>query len=99
MPPKRKNENDSQDENKKKSSKKEPVKPLDETQPVNKQIPDELNFDKPSDNNIRLATWNIASYNASIKKGFHKYVQSDPLDLIVLTETKVGFIKLIKNFH
>ncbi|TIA85064.1 hypothetical protein E3P99_04082 [Wallemia hederae] len=72
-----------------KSKVKEPVKPLDPTQPTNKQLPDTLEEYDKGENITRMACWNIAGYAASTRKGMHRYIQAEPADLLVLTETKV----------
>ncbi|TIB74294.1 hypothetical protein E3Q23_02713 [Wallemia mellicola] len=87
MPPKRKTSPEGEESSTKKP--KVQATPLDPNQPTNKQLPDELSpYDKP-ENVTRFACWNIAGYNASVKKGLHKYIKAEPADLLVLTETKI----------
>ncbi|TIB29682.1 hypothetical protein E3P81_02847 [Wallemia ichthyophaga] len=106
MPPKRKADGDDKKAPETKKSKaKEPVKPLDPTQPVNKQLPEELGAYEKGEGVTRMTCWNIAGYNASVKKvgknicyvcrllrdaqGMHRYINAEPADLLVLTETKI----------
>lgn len=52
----------------KKSKAKEPVTPLDPAQPTNKQLPDVLGPYEKGEGMTRMTCWNIAGYNASVKK-------------------------------
>ncbi|ORZ21536.1 Endonuclease/exonuclease/phosphatase [Absidia repens] len=46
--------------------------------------------DKQVDGCITIASYNVASLNACIKKGFHSYVQAEGADILCVQETKVN---------
>ncbi|KAL1917999.1 uncharacterized protein VTP21DRAFT_3265 [Calcarisporiella thermophila] len=62
----------------------------DPSLPNNKSLPDSLNFPPPTPETIKIASWNVASLNAALKKGFWKYVDAEDPDILCLQETKVN---------
>eukprot|EP01132_Coremiostelium_polycephalum_P001556 gene1556-1974_t len=42
-----------------------------------------------SDKQIKIISWNVAGFNACIKKGFRQYLESEDPDIICLQETKM----------
>ncbi|EAU88760.2 DNA-(apurinic or apyrimidinic site) lyase [Coprinopsis cinerea okayama7 len=61
-------------------------------QPTNKTLPVNIEFEKPDEGTLRIATWNVCGLAASMRKGFKYYVEAEDADILVLTETKVNDI-------
>ncbi|CAA7271561.1 unnamed protein product [Cyclocybe aegerita] len=63
---------------------------VDNTQPTNKELPEVIEFPARTPNTFRLASWNVSGLQASQKKGFHRYIEAEDPDVIVITETKMN---------
>ncbi|KAI9282321.1 Endonuclease/exonuclease/phosphatase [Sporodiniella umbellata] len=64
--------------------------PFDPSIPNNTTFPTSLNFPPQADNTLKLASYNVASLAASIKKGFLKYVKAENPDILCIQETKMN---------
>ncbi|ORX56403.1 hypothetical protein DM01DRAFT_1285317 [Hesseltinella vesiculosa] len=55
-------------------------------------MPEPLKIDDPDKTKdvITIASFNIASLNASIKKGFNRYIDAEDADIVCVQETKVN---------
>ncbi|CAG8754446.1 9042_t:CDS:2 [Dentiscutata erythropus] len=72
-----------------KEPKQKKVKTTTTSLPLNTKMPEELEFQKPS-GTIKLASWNVSSLRAALKKGYHTYVDAEDADILCLQETKVN---------
>ncbi|KAL0086905.1 Endonuclease/exonuclease/phosphatase [Phycomyces blakesleeanus] len=64
--------------------------PIDTSLPNNKVFPENFDFPEKPEGTIKISSYNVASLNASIKKGFNKYVDAEDADILCLQETKVN---------
>ncbi|KAI9029921.1 Endonuclease/exonuclease/phosphatase [Phycomyces nitens] len=64
--------------------------PLDPSLPNNKTFPETFDFPEKPEGTIKISSYNVASLNASVKKGFNKYVDSEDADILCIQETKVN---------
>eukprot|EP01133_Synstelium_polycarpum_P006734 gene6734-7827_t len=56
-------------------------------------------FDEPAkkENQVKIISWNVAGFNACLKKGFKEYVESENADIYCLQETKIEADKVPKS--
>ncbi|KAI8097046.1 Endonuclease/exonuclease/phosphatase [Halteromyces radiatus] len=94
MPPKRKvNNNDTTPNTEKKVKKSTAFVAFDPSLPNNMTFPDPLvisDEDKKTPGCVTIASYNVASLNACIKKGFNKYIDAEDADIVCIQETKVN---------
>ncbi|KAI8379273.1 Endonuclease/exonuclease/phosphatase [Radiomyces spectabilis] len=75
---------------KKPKTKKKVWEPFDPTVPRNMTMPETFSFPAKPEGSITIASYNVSSINASIKKGFNRYVDAENADILCLQETKVN---------
>lgn len=95
MPPKRKSEAVESTTKKivadKKPKKSTAFVPIDPSLPNNMTFPSPVEInDKDKEGCITIASYNVASLNACIKKGFHDYVKAEDADILCVQETKIN---------
>ncbi|KAJ3270192.1 ribosomal RNA-processing protein 1 [Terramyces sp. JEL0728] len=56
--------------------------------PISTTFPTTFNF--APEPNLKLVSWNIASLNSSIKKGFYQYIKAESPDILCIQETKLN---------
>lgn len=72
-----------------KQSKPSPDVELDDGIPRNTEMPNDLEYLPAPSGYIKICTWNIASYKASLKKGLMTYLKAENSDIVLLQETKL----------
>ncbi|KAI9319250.1 Endonuclease/exonuclease/phosphatase [Dichotomocladium elegans] len=64
--------------------------PFDPSVPNNTLFPETLSFPKTPEGSVKIASYNVSGLNASIKKGFKRYIEAEDADIVCLQETKVN---------
>lgn len=64
--------------------------PFDPSLPNNKTFPTTFTIPEKPDNAIKIASYNVASLPACIKKGFNTYVDAEDADILCVQETKLN---------
>lgn len=64
--------------------------PFDPSLPNNMVFPTKFDIPPKPENAIKIASYNVASLPACIKKGFNTYIDAEDADIICIQETKVN---------
>jgi hypothetical protein len=72
------------------TTKKKTWEPFDPSLPNNMTFPAEFNIPAKPEGSIKIASYNVASLPACIKKGFNTYVDAEDADILCVQETKVN---------
>lgn len=64
--------------------------PFDPSLPNNKTFPTTFTIPAKPENAIKIASYNVASLPACIKKGFNTYVDAEDADILCVQETKLN---------
>lgn len=64
--------------------------PFDPSLPNNKTFPTTFTIPPKPENAIKIASYNVASLPACIKKGFNTYVDAEDADILCVQETKLN---------
>ncbi|GAA5796230.1 hypothetical protein HPULCUR_001600 [Helicostylum pulchrum] len=72
------------------AAKKKTWEPFDPSLPNNMIFPTKFDIPAKPSGTIKIASFNVASLNACIKKGFNTYIDAENADIVCLQETKVN---------
>lgn len=72
------------------TSKKRAWEPFDPSLPNNMTFPTEFKIPAKPEKSIKIASYNVASLAACIKKGFNTYVVAEDADILCVQETKLN---------
>lgn len=64
--------------------------PFDPSLPNNMVFPTKFEIPPKPENAIKIASYNVASLPACIKKGFNTYIDAEDADIVCVQETKVN---------
>lgn len=64
--------------------------PFDPSVPTNTTMPDTYDFLPAPPGGVKLASYNVNSLKAALRKGYSKYVEAENADVLFLQETKVN---------
>ncbi|KAG1459806.1 hypothetical protein G6F46_008612 [Rhizopus delemar] len=73
-----------------KVTKKKTWEPFDPSLPNNLTFPTSFDFPPKPEKSIKFASYNVASLQACIKKGFNSYVTAEDADVLCIQETKLN---------
>lgn len=72
------------------AKKKTTWEPFDPSLPNNMVFPTKFDIPPKPPGTIKIVSYNVASLNACIKKGFNTYIDAEDADIVCVQETKVN---------
>ncbi|KAI8928522.1 Endonuclease/exonuclease/phosphatase [Entophlyctis helioformis] len=58
--------------------------------PTNTTLPTAMAFARAPAGSLKLVSWNVAGFNAAVKKGMMRYIEAEDADIVCIQETKLS---------